>query len=376
MRRKFTKNKIKIIEPHTPDRVLLVIIFILVGFGLMILANASSVISLERFDEPYHYFFHQLIYGVGIGLVLFFLVQKIHYKFWKKTAVVILALSIIALILVFVPGLGFGYGGAKRWLNLGLFSIQPSELAKLGFIIYLAAWLEKRKTEIKTFSQSTLPFLIIMGLIGLLIIAQPDIGTLGVIVAIGIVVFFIGGARISHILLIIFSGLAALFALIKLAPYRMNRLLTFLNPDIDPLGISYQIKQALLAIGSGGLFGVGLGHSRQKYNYLPSPASDSIFAITAEEIGFIGATLLILLFLGLALRGFKIAKNSPDGFARLTAVGIASWFVIQAFINIGAITGLIPLTGITLPFISYGASSMILSLIGAGILINISKYTT
>lgn len=373
MRRKFKKTKIK---PHKPDRALLIIIFLLIGSGLVILASSSLVISQERFDSSYYYFFHQLIYGVGIGLIFFFIASKIPYKFWKKWAVVILALSIVVLILVFVPNLGFGYGGARRWIDLKFFSFQPSELVKLGFIIYLAAWLEKRKSaEVKTFSYSTLPFLIIMSLIGALLIFQPDIGTLGVITIIGIIIFFLAGAKISHILLLGSAGLAALFALIKIAPYRMNRLLTFINPEMDPQGIGYQIKQALLAIGSGGLLGVGWGHSRQKYNYLPSPASDSIFAITAEEWGFVGAAALIILFLALVIRGFKIAKNSPDRFGRLTAAGITSWFVLQAFVNIGAITGLIPLTGITLPFISYGASSMVMSLIGAGILINISKYT-
>lgn len=374
MHRRIIKKIIS--NPHKPDKALLIIIFILLGLGLMILSSASTEVSREHFDKPYYYLTHQLIYGVGIGLILFFLTQKIHYKLWKKIAVIMLAFSIITLILVFVPGLGFGYGGARRWINLGPFSFQPAELVKLGFIIYLAAWLEKRKTEVKTFAQSTLPFLIIMGFIGGLIIAQPDIGTLGVIVMIGIIIFFLAGAKASHVFLIVLGGLASLFTLIKIAPYRMNRLLSFLNPELDPLGISYQINQALLSIGSGGLFGLGLGHSRQKYNYLPSPASDSIFAIAAEELGFIGAVILIILFIALILRGFKIAKNSPDRFAQLTAAGIASWFAIQAFINIGAITGLIPLTGITLPLISYGASSMIVSLAAAGILINISKYTT
>ena len=366
------KTKIK---PHKPDRGLIITIFIILGLGLIILASASIEVSREHFNKPYYYFFHQLVYGVGIGLVFFFIVQKIPYKFWKKAAVPLLALSIIALILIFVPNIGFGYGGAKRWIKLGFLSFQPSELVKLAFIIYLAAWLEKRKEEIKTFSHSTLPFLIIMGLIGALIVAQPDIGTLGVIVMIGIAVFFTAGAKLSHIFIIFLSGLSTLFALIKIAPYRMNRLLSFLHPEIDPLGISYQINQALLAIGSGGIFGVGLGHSRQKYNYLPSPTSDSIFAITAEEWGFIGATVLIILFITLALRGFKIAKNSPNRFAKLAAIGITSWIIFQTFVNIGAITGLIPLTGITLPLISYGASSMIVTLIGLGILVNISKYT-
>ena len=372
MRKKLIKNRS---GRHAPDRMLMIILFILVGFGLLMLSSASLAISQERFDKPYYYFFHQLIYGVGIGVILFFLIQKIHYKLWKKLAIVILAVSIIFLILVFIPGVGFGYGGAKRWIKIGFFSFQPSEFVKLGFIIYLSAWLEKRKTEIKAFFKSTFPFLIIIGIIGILIIAQPDIGTLGVIAITGLIIFSLAGAKFSHIIIVFLIGFVLLFALIKIAPYRINRLLAYLNPDIDPLGIGYQIKQALIAIGSGGLFGVGLGHSRQKYNYLPSPNSDSIFAITAEEIGFIGATILIILFILLVLKGLKIAKNSPDRFAQLTAAGISSWFAIQAFINIGAITGLIPLTGITLPFISYGASSMIMSLVAAGILVNISKYT-
>lgn len=360
---------------HSADKGLIIIIFFLVIFGLVILSSASIEISRKHFDKPYYYFFHQLIYGVGIGLIFFFLAQKIHYRFWKKWALIILFFCIVALFLIFVPGLGIDNGGAKRWLNLKYFSFQPSELMKLGFIIYLAAWLERRKEKIKIFAKSTLPFLIVTGLIGILIFNQPDIGTLGVISIIGMVVFFTAGAKLSHILIIVLSTLTAFFTVIKIAPYRMNRLLVYLNPDIDPLGISYQIKQALLAIGSGGLLGIGLGHSRQKYNYLPSPASDSVFAITAEEFGFVGAIALISLFLALAIKGFKIAKNSPDRFAKFTAIGITFWLVSQAFINVGAIIGLIPLTGITLPFISYGASSMIVSLCGAGILVNISKHT-
>jgi len=365
----------KRIKTHQPDKTLMVILFCIIGIGLLVLASASTEVSREHYDKPYHYFFHQLLYGVGIGLLCFFVVSKIDYRFWKKWSLLILIIAVFSLALIFVPGLGFGYGGAKRWVDLRAFSFQPSEVLKLGLIIYLAAWLEKKGSEIKTFSYGTLPFLIMLGIVGSLIVIQPDIGTLGVVVAIAITIFFLSGARLTHIFGIGLAGLAGLFSLIKLAPYRMNRLMVFLKPEIDPLGIGYQIRQALLAVGSGGLFGLGWGHSRQKYNYLPSPASDSIFAITAEELGFVGAAILIMLFIGLAMRGFKIAKNSPDKFAGLAAAGITSWFIIQAFVNIGAIIGLVPLTGITLPFVSYGASSMIMSLMGMGILINISRHT-
>ena len=362
-------------KKHNPDKTLLVIIFIILGFGLVVLASASSVISQERFGTPYHYFFHQLIYGLGIGLVLFFLTQKIYYRFWRKYAFILLIICLFSLVLVFIPKIGIRYGGAKRWINLGFMSFQPSELLKLGFIIYLAAWFEGKKTEIKKFSYGLIPFLILIGIIGILIIAQPDFGTLITITVLGTIIFFLAGARLGHILLVVLLGLALIFILIKIAPYRMNRILAFLNPEIDPLGIGYQIRQSLLAIGSGGFWGVGLGYSRQKYNYLPSPASDSIFAIVAEELGFIGGVALIFVFLFLGVRGFKIVNHSPDRFAKLASAGITSWFVIQAFINIGAIISLIPLTGITLPFVSYGASSMVISLVGAGILVNISKYT-
>lgn len=365
----------KSIKAHQPDKTLIIILVCIIGMGLLILASASTEVSREHYGKPYHYFFHQLFYGVGIGLLFLFVVSKINYRFWKKWALVIFIVAVFCLVLIFIPGLGFGYGGAKRWVDLRIFTFQPSEALKLGLIIYLAAWLERKGSEIKTFSYGTLPFLLILTIVEALVIAQPDIGTLGTVVAIAITIFFLSGARFIHILGIVLAGLTALFTLIKLAPYRMNRLLVFLKPEIDPLGIGYQTRQALLTVGSGGLFGLGWGHSRQKYNYLPSPASDSVFAITAEELGFLGAVILIMLFVGLAMRGFRIAKNSPDKFAGLAAAGITSWFIIQAFVNIGAIIGLIPLTGITLPFISYGASSMIMSLAGVGILINISKYT-
>ncbi len=363
------------IKKHKPDKPLFIVIFILLILGLIIMASASIVVSNERFNSPYKYFFHQLLYGVGIGLVGFFIAQKVYYKSWKKVAILILALVICGLVSVFVPGLGFGSGGAKRWIDLKVFSFQPTELVKLGFIIYLSAWLSKKKGEIKSFSKSTLPFLIFLALLAFFLIAQPDISTLGVIAITGVIMYFLAGAKITHVLSIILAGAGTLLALIKIAPYRMNRFLTFLNPDIDPLGIGYQIKQSLLTVGSGGIFGVGWGLSRQKYNYLPSPISDSIFAIIAEELGFIVAAGTIILFLFLAIRGLKIAKNSSDRFGFLLASGITSWFIIQALVNIGAIIGLVPLTGITLPFISYGSSSMIACLFGAGILINISKYT-
>jgi len=276
-------------------------------------------------------------------------------------------------VLVFVPGLGLKFQGASRWIQLGPFSFQPSEMLKLTMILYLAAWLEGKK-ELKTdLFEGFIPFLAIIGVISFLVMKQPDMGTLGIIVLVAMCVYFLSGAKTSHIAMMIAGGAAAFLALVKFESYRMSRLLVFLHPELDPRGVGYQINQALLAIGSGGIFGLGLGHSRQKFNYLPEPVGDSIFAIVCEEIGLIGAAVLIFLFFVFAMRGFKIAKKAPDMFGRLVAVGITSWIIFQTLINISAISGLIPLTGVTLPFVSYGGTSLIFSMIGVGILLNISK---
>ncbi|MDI6778130.1 MAG: putative lipid II flippase FtsW [Patescibacteria group bacterium] len=356
-----------------PDQILSITTFALIVFGLVMISSAGVAISKYRFDDGYYFFKHQLFYGVLPGLLLMFLAQKIDYRFWKKIAFFLFAVNLVFLALVFVPGLGLKFQGASRWIQLGPFSFQPTEMLKLTLILYLAVWLEGKK-ELKTdLFEGFFPFLAILGVVGFLIIKQPDMGTLGVTVLIAMSVYFLSGAKTSHIAAMIGGGIVAFFALVKFESYRMNRLMVFLHPELDPRGIGYQINQALLAIGSGGLFGLGLGHSRQKFNYLPEPVGDSIFAIICEEIGLVGAAVLVFLFLAFAMRGFKIAKNAPDMFGRLVAVGITSWITFQALINISAISGLIPLTGVTLPFVSYGGTSLIFSMIGVGILLNISK---
>jgi cell division protein FtsW len=357
------------------DSKLISTIFILITFGLVMIASAGISYSRSRFGDPYYFFKHQLFYGVMPGILILYITQKINYNFWKKFSFPLFVLSIIFLILVFVPGFGSKVYGASRWLRLGIFSFQPSEMLKLSIIIYLAAWLESRSEKVKDFYEGFVPFLIIIGLISFFLIKQPDVGTLGVIILISISIFFVSGAKISHMFLMGATGIMALGAIIKLESYRMDRFLVFLHPELDPRGIGYQINQALLAIGTGGLFGVGLGHSMQKFNYLPEPVGDSIFAIIAEELGLLGASFLIFLFVYLAIRGLKIAKAAPDNFAKFMSVGIVIWIVFQAFINIAAISGLVPLTGIPLPFISYGGTSIIFLMAGAGILLNISKYS-
>lgn len=355
------------------DAILLYAVLGLIIFGLIMIASAGVGYARARFGDEYFFFKRQLFFGVLPGLLILAVVRNIDYKIWRKFSFLAFAASVVFLILVFVPGIGSTVYGASRWIQLGPFSFQPAEMLKISLIIYLAAWLESRKERIKDFYEGLVPFLMIVGLISFLLIKQPDIGTLGATILIAMSIFFVSGAKISHMLLIGGAGIVSLFALIRLESYRMNRLMVFLHPELDPRGIGYQINQALLAIGSGGIFGVGLGHSLQKFNYLPEPVGDSIFAIIGEELGLFGEVILILLFIVLAVRGLKIAKNAPDMFGKLVAVGIVSWITFQAFINIAAISGLIPLTGIPLPFISYGGTSIIFLLTAVGILLNISK---
>lgn len=365
-----TKNKNKI------DRTLLTLIFILTAFGLIMIASAGVLYSQTRFGESNYFIKHQILFGLIPGLFALYFFSKIDYHFWKKVSVPLFFVSIVALILVFVPDIGSNIYGASRWLNLGPISFQPSEMAKLAIVLYLAAWLESRGLEkIKDIYEGMIPFLGILALAGFLIIRQPDTGTLGVIVLMAISMFFVSGANIAHILGIFVAGFIGLAGLIMAAPYRMNRFLVFLNPEHDPQGVGYQVNQALLAIGSGGILGLGLGHSRQKFNYLPEPVGDSIFAIVSEELGMIGASILVILFIMLTVRILKIAKGAPDDFGRIVAVGIASWIIFQAFINIGAITAIMPLTGIPLPFVSYGGTSFVFLMSAMGILLNISKQS-
>ncbi|HCP08908.1 MAG TPA: putative lipid II flippase FtsW [Candidatus Moranbacteria bacterium] len=356
------------------DKVLFYTTFALLVFGLIMISSAGIAYSKTRFGDSYFFFKRQLV-GVSIGLIAMYFAQRINYNFWKKISFPFFLLSLFLLILVFVPGVGSKIYGASRWLQIGHLSFQPSEMLKLNLVIYLAAWIESRGNLIKDFFEGLLPFAAIVGMISFLLMKQPDMGTLGVIILTAAGMFFVSGSKFSHMFLMGSAGAAALFLLIKMESYRMNRLLVFLHPELDPRGIGYQINQALLAIGSGGIFGVGLGHSLQKFNYLPEPVGDSIFAIIGEELGLVGCLVLLGLFTFFALRGFKIAKNAPDSFGRLLAAGIVSWIFFQAAINISAISGIIPLTGIPLPFISYGGTSIVFLMTGVGILLNISKQT-
>jgi cell division protein FtsW len=305
-----------------------------------------------------------------------YITSRIDYHVWKRFIPLIVITALGLLALVKVPGIGFSTGGAARWISIGVIFFQPAELAKLAIIMYTAGWISEKHQAIKDFYFGVLPALGIIGLFAFLILIQPDVGTMSILVVTALVMLFVGGVSLRYFAGIIVLGLIAFGIIIKLEPYRIQRLITFLNPNADPSGIGYQINQALLAIGSGGLLGYGYGQSRQKHNYLPEGIGDSIFAIMAEELGFIRVLLILGLFLGLLIRAIKIAVNAPDTFGKLLVIGIASQITIQALINIAAITGLLPLTGIPLPFISYGSSSLIVTLIGMGIILNVSRQTT
>jgi len=358
-----------------PDVPLLVIIGILLAAGILILASVSSSFSLQRTGTSFYFFNHQLLVGLLPGLVLGTVAFFMPLSLFKKWSFISLLLSIILLILVFLPVIGGSAGGASRWIYIGPFSFQPSEILKLTFILYMASWLAGRVSNARRESLKTtlLPFIAVMGTISLFLTLQPDVGTLGVIAATGLAMYFLGGTPVWHTFALMGFGFAALAFVILIAPYRISRFLVFLNPSLDPLGQGYQAKQALIGIGSGGLLGTGLGLSFQKFGTLPEPMSDSIFAVFAEETGFIGSALLILLFAAFVWRVFVIAKRVPDRFASLVATGIGIWIFLQASINIGAMLGLLPLTGIPLPFISYGGSALASELIAMGILLNISK---
>jgi len=354
---------------HKPDSILLGISAALLFVGILILTSVSSSFSLDKFGTTFYFLNHQILLGLIPGLIAGTIAFFIPLDLFRKFSLPLLLINMVLLVMVFLPVIGSAGQSAYRWIYLGPLSFQPSELLKLTLILYIAAWLASKK------DQTLLPFVTIMGVIGLFLILQPDISTLGIIGITTVIMYFMARTPVWHTLLMIAGGFAALVALIQIAPYRASRLAVFLDPSLDPLGKGYQVKQALIGIGSGGLTGVGLGLSFQKFGILPEPVSDSIFAVFSEEVGFIGAFLLVALFLAFAWRALVIARRTENLFARLTATGITIWITVQAFVNMGAMLGILPLTGIPLPFISYGGSALATELLAVGILLNISKKT-
>ena len=360
-----------------PDYLILFLFGILLIFGLFTMGATSFAISLERYNNTWYIFLHQLAMVI-IGAVLGFAAYKSPIKFLRKIAPLLFLINLILVFLVFIPGIGIEAKGAHRQIKLPAgFSFQPSEFLKISFIMYLAAWLSSKVQNKKEKGVSLIPFLTVLSILIVGLITQPDMTTLAIICSIGTLMYCASKAPWWHYIAIVGLGGTAFLLLAKLEPYRWNRIISMLNPHFDPMGKGYQLKQAAVAVGSGGILGVGsgfaLGLSRQKF-FLPEAITDSIFAIMAEELGFLGVAFLILLLLFICFLGLRIAKSKGQTFEGFLALGITVWITLQAFANIGGIVGILPLGGIPLPFFSYGGSHIMAELIGVGLLLNISKH--
>lgn len=356
------------------DKTFLFLVAGITLFGLVVLASASTPTGFERFGDSYYFLKHQVFLGLIPGLIAFTITLSVPYQVWRKYAFPMLLISILLLVMVFIPGIGQDFGTfASSWVAFGDFSFQPAEIVKLTFLLYLAAWMDKRGEELRGFQSGLVPFLVILGVVAVLMLLQPDLGTLAIIASMSLIIYFVAGAPLLYLFGL--GGLGALFfgIAIKFSPYRAARLMTFLHPELDPQGIGYQINQALLAIGAGGIMGRGYGHSLQKFQYLPEAIGDSIFAVMSEELGFLMTSIFIIVFLIMLLRGLKIAENAPDAFGKFLVVGVIAWFGAQAFFNIGAMIGVLPITGVPFPFLSYGGTALSVSLAAAGLVLNVSK---
>ncbi len=348
------------------------VVFVLVLLGIAMVYSASGIRALDTLDDP-RYFLVQQSAWATLGLVAMLIVARVDYRRTRGVAAVLLGLSIVLLLLVLVPGIGVRAGGAARWLRFGTFvGLQPAELTKLALILYLAPWLASRRERLGR-AGVTIPFLAIVGVLAGLVFAEPDFGTAVVIGAIALAMYFVAGARLREFgaLGLLTIVLAAAGAVVQ--PYRLQRILTFLDPWSDPRGSGFQAIQALYGLALGGPLGEGLGAGREKFGFLPAPYTDSIFAVLGDELGLAGTLAVIALFLTLGYKGIRIALRAPDAHGALLAAGVTTWLVFQAWVNMSVVASLVPMTGITLPFISYGGSSLCVGLIAMGILLSVGR---
>ena len=347
-------------------------IIILMLFGLLMIYSSSSIWSEYKFGNSFHYLIYQAIFVI-IGVVFMTLLSKINYRFYYKHATKLIVISIILLILVLIPGIGIIRNGSRSWFGIGGFGIQPSEFAKLTLIIFVSKYLDKSNKYLKDYKRGIFPILSILLLIFGLIMLEPDFGTAMIIVISIIALLFISGVNMKFFLYLGITGIIGIIVLILIAPYRMDRITSFLNPWSDPLGTGFQIIQSLYSIGPGGLLGMGLFNSRQKHFYLPEPQTDFIFSIISEELGVMGVIIVVLLFGILLYQGIKISLKCEDRFGKYLSFGLIFQIVVQTILNLSVVIGIIPVTGVTLPFLSYGGSSLLISSISIGIILSISK---
>jgi len=365
---------VELIHKRSAARGLFFTVLCLTSIGIVMVYSASSVAAQAQFHDSAWFLKRQLMYAV-VGLVAMSVAWRLHYEKLRRITLPLLAVTCVTLVLVLLPHIGRVAGGARRWLSFGgPLNVQPGEVAKLAIILYLANFLANRGERTREFGAGLVPPLLVLGLMAVPILKQPDLGSVLVIAMIVFVMLFVGGARIVHLLAIAAVAMPAVLAVIYRAGYRSQRLLAFLDPWRDPRGSGFHIIQSLLALGSGGVLGLGLGHSRQKFFYLPERHTDFIFAIIGEELGLAGTAGVILLFLLLAIWGYRIASRAPDRYSALLTSGLTTMLVGQAVLNIGVVSGVLPITGVPLPFISFGGSSLVLSYIAVGILLNISQY--
>ncbi len=359
-------------KPKAPDYGVMLAVIVLLGLGL-VMVFSSSFVKAEAINRDALYYLKRQAAWAGLGVLAMFALSRVEYWRWKRWATPVFFVNLVLLVAVlFTPAVK----GARRWFGVGQYSFQPSELVKVTFVIFLAYLLARQPDAVKHLWRGVLPRLILLGVVFGLIMLEPDMGTAVSLSATVLVMLFAAGARVKHLVGIALSAVPVLGVLVAVAPYRLQRITSFIDPFKDPQGTGYHIIQGLYALGSGGLFGVGLGQSRQKFFYLPEQHTDFIFAILGEELGFLGAVVVVALFFLIAWRGYMVAATAPDAFAALLAAGITTMVTIQAAINIGVVTSSLPVTGIPLPLLSYGGSALLFTLAGLGILLNISRYTT
>ena len=359
---------------NTVDRPLIVIRGTLVVIGFFLFSSASLGLLARDGVQFSSLAFSQLVLGIGLGTLTLIVMTRIHYRFLRRYALYFFLFSIALTLMVFLPFIGFTAGGATRWLSLGPISIQPAEILKIGTILYLAHYLSSVRARQSTLQTGVVAFIAILAIPSAALLLQPDTSTLVVIASAGTGMFFAAGARWRDIGILFLIALVALSVLVTSRPYVLERITTFMNPAADQLGSGYQIRQSLIAVGSGKVIGRGFGQSVQKFGFLPEPTGDSVFAVAAEEFGFLGAILIMGLFAALIIRCFWIAVRAPDYFGGLLVIGIVLLITIQALINISSMLGVIPLTGLPLPFVSHGGTAMMVMLASMGIVLNVSKY--
>lgn len=354
--------------------ILLISVVIISLFGVLMIYSSSYIWAEYKFNDPYKFLKSQLIFLI-LGYIIMFIVSKINYQKYQKYSNIIFGICFILLVLVLIPGIGTVRNGSRSWFGIGGFGIQPSEFTKLGLIIFTSKYLKNNNKELRDIKKGVLPILIVLMLVFGLIMLQPDFGT-GVVIVISIVaLLFVSGVKMNFFIKIGLLGLVGVVVLIIIAPYRMERIVSFLNPWSDPLGSGFQIIQSMYAIGPGGLLGLGFCNSIQKHFYLPEPQTDFIFSIISEEFGFMGILIVSSLFITIIYQGIKISIKCEDAFGKYLAFGITFSLAFQTLLNLMVVVGLIPVTGVTLPFLSYGGSSLLITLLSMGILLNISKST-